>query len=56
MKLVRDRLAADEAVLDYIATCIAPKFGVPDCREFNCAESATEISRGLLVLRKSYPG
>jgi hypothetical protein len=42
--------------LDFIATRIAPKFGVSDNREFNCAEGATEISPGLLARRKSYPG
>ncbi|MBI4657694.1 MAG: hypothetical protein HY735_02390 [Verrucomicrobia bacterium] len=50
-----DWLAADEAALDYIATRIAPKFGVSDCRQFNCAEGATQISPGLLAQRKSYP-
>lgn len=51
-----DRLAADEAALDYIATRIAPKSGFSDRREINCAEGATEISPGLLAQRKSYPG
>jgi hypothetical protein len=33
-----DWLAPDEAALDYIATRIAPKFSVSDCRKFKCAD------------------
>ena len=54
-----DWLAADEAALDYIATRIAPKFGVSGCRKFKCAEGATEISPGLVrrwPCASTYPG
>jgi hypothetical protein len=51
---VVDRLAADEAALNYIATHIAPKFGVSVCREFTCAEGATEISP--VLTRSGYAG
>ena len=53
-----DWLAADEAALDYIATRTAPKFGVSDRREINCAEGAAEISPGLVrqcAVRKHLP-
>ena len=39
----------DEAALDFIATRMAPKFGVSDGRQLNCAKGATEISPGLLA-------
>lgn len=50
-----DWLAADEAALDYIATRIAPKFGVSVETDLP-QKRARENSPGLLAQRKSYPG